>query len=314
MAELIGGFATSHATAFMKPELWDAFRIKMRGMYQERYGDLPDEQPQVSQETLEDIELRYARIEEAHELIRLRIRELRPDAVIVLGNDQNENYAEQGVPQFAIFTGNEAIVDDWLSGTKESYTFGGEIAYAVLEGLVEQGFDVTQTTRFADGTLKAHAHAQVFANLMPEADIPVIPIFVNAITPPQASVGRCFNFGSALRKAIEARMPGKRVMIGVSGGLSHFTVGYPYKSLKVKRDIGTIRPEFDHKLIGWMNAGELHHMAELTDEDLLNSGNVEFRQGLAFLGALPPGSVPERLEYEVFYRGFMGFWAGYWSL
>lgn len=314
MAELIGGFATSHATAFMKPEEWDPFRTKMRAMYRERIGELPDEQPQVSEETLDDIKHRYRRIEEAHSLIRQRIRQLRPDAVIVLGNDQNENFGEFAAPQFAVYTGSDTIVDDWLSGTKRPYPCEPEVAMALLEGLVEQGFDVVQTSRFADNTLKAHAHAQVFANLMPEADIPVIPIFVNAITPPLASARRCFAFGEAIGNAIASRLPGKRVMIGVSGGLSHFTVGYPYKALKVRRDIGTICPEFDEKLIGWMNAGELHRFSELTDEDLLNNGDVEFRQGLAFLGALPSGAVPDTLEYEVFYRGFMGFWAGYWKL
>lgn len=314
MTNIVAGFVTSHATALIEPGRWDDFRGRIRNMYRERYKDLPLEPAQVAGETLEDNLRRYEKIRSAHDFVTRRIRELKPDAVIVIGNDQNENFGAYGTPQFAIYTGDSAVVSDWIGGVEKPYPCAKGIATAILDGCVARGFDVVQASSFQDGKLKAHAHAQVFARFVPNADVPIIPVFVNAITPPLPSARRCFEFGRALRAAIETGAPGKRVVIGASGGLSHFNAGFPYEALKVKRTMGEICEDFDRKLLSWIERGEFENVVTLTDEEILNNGGVEFRQGIAFLGALAAGTKPDRLVYEPFYRGIMGFWAGYWDL
>ncbi|MDB5697520.1 MAG: extradiol ring-cleavage dioxygenase [Alphaproteobacteria bacterium] len=314
MTAVIGGFVTSHATALVEPSKWDEFRLMVRRMYKDRYGAMPPEHPGVATESDEDIERRYARVRETQMFITEQIKAARPDAVVLLGNDQNENFKTSAIPQFAIYTGAEAIVHDWINNSERSYRSAPDIAEALLAGCVERGFDVVRASSFEGGKLSAHAHAQVYSRFLSDADVPVVPVFVNAITPPLPSARRCFEFGRAMRESIEARLPGKRVIIGASGGLSHFTAGFPYEELKVPRSLGTICAEFDRSLLGWIDAGDLARVSELTDDEILENGDVEFRQGIAFLGALPAGSRPDRLVYEPFYRGLMGFWAGYWDL
>lgn len=314
MTAVIGGFVTSHATALVEPSEWDEFRLMVRGMYEQRFGSVPPENPGVAAESREDNERRYARVRETQTLVADRIKAARPDAVILLGNDQNENFKSSAVPQFAIYTGAEAVVHDWINKSERSYRSAPDIAEALLSGCVERGFDVVRADSFEGGKLLAHAHAQVYSRFLADADVPVVPVFVNAITPPLPSARRCFEFGRAMRDSLEARLPGKKVIIGASGGLSHFTAGFPYEALKVPRSLGTICAEFDRTLLGWIEAGDLERVAELSDEEILDNGDVEFRQGIAFLGMLPGGSRPERLVYEPFYRGLMGFWAGYWDL
>lgn len=282
-------------------------------MYAERYGQEPVDPPQLLAETLDVIRGRFNRIRDVQESIALRLREHKPDAVILIGNDQDENYGDWAAPQFAIYTGAQATVSDWLSGSERTYDCAQGIAVSLLRGCVQRGFDVVQTKQFKGDKLSAHAHAQVYRRFIPDADIPIIPVFVNAITPPYASPGRCFEFGRALRAALAESEPNSRVIIGTSGGLSHFTASYPYAELSVPRPMGGICTDFDDRLIAWLRAGELERVAELTNQDLLDNGDVEFRQGIAFLGALTERSRPQHLEYQPFYRGLMGFWAGYWE-
>lgn len=314
MSQIIGGFATSHATALVEPARWDAFRAMVRDRYRERFGNLPPEQPQVAAESDEEIERRYAAIRDTQELITAKLRELKPDAVILFGNDQNENFGAEGAPQFAIYTGKDVVIDDYINKQEKTYQCASDIANAMLEGAVERGFDVTRVETFSGGRMSAHAHAQVFARLLPDADIPVIPVFINAITPPLPPVKRVFAFGKALAESIEEKLAGKRIVVGASGGLSHFTGGFPYERLTVERGFGEICTDFDRKVLEWVENGELSRVADISDQDILDNGEVELRQGISFFGILPEGLRPARLVYEPFYRGLTGFWAGYWEV
>ena len=98
MSQIIGGFATSHATALIEPERWDDFRGMVRDRYRQRFGDLPPEQPQVATESDEDVERRYAAIRDTHELIIAKLQQWKPDAVILFGNDQDEDFGTRAHP------------------------------------------------------------------------------------------------------------------------------------------------------------------------------------------------------------------------
>ncbi len=55
--------------------------------------------------------------------------------------------------------------------------------------------------------------------------LPMVPVLVNSYYPPnQPTPGRCYNFGRALRRAIESWDEDLAVAIVASGGLSHFVV------------------------------------------------------------------------------------------
>ena len=313
MASVAAAFATSHASAFMAPATWSDFRAKIRTIYGERFGVVPPEPAEVGRETDVDIVTRYERIAEVHHLIRARLTALAPDVVVVLSNDQNENYDGRATPQFAIYTGGDMTVDDHLVGRTHERRGHPALARSLADGLVGQGFDVVQSSRFDNDTLRSHAHAQVMTNLVPDG-IAVVPVFVNAITPPLPSTARCFAFGTTLGKVLADADAGLRVVIATSGGLSHFTAGYPYELLTQPRTMGTICADFDREIMAWVAAGDLGRIATLTDQSLLDNGDVEFRQSIVFFGALPQSAQPTALVYEPIYRSLIGMWAGYWEL
>ena len=49
----------------------------------------------------------------------------------------------------------------------------------------------------------------------------MVPVIVSRYPPSQATPRRCFQFGQALRRAIDAWPENKRVALMASGGLSH---------------------------------------------------------------------------------------------
>ena len=313
--QIIGGFATSHATALIEPRRWDGFREMVRDRYHERFGDLPPEQPQVATESDAELERRYAAIRDTHDLIIAKLQQLKPDAVILFGNDQNENFGvEERTP-----------VRD-LHGQRRCHRRLHQQAGEDLRGRPRHRQRACSKVRcsgastwlgsrsFSGGKMRAHAHSQVFARLLPDADIPVIPVFINAITPPLPAVKRVFNFGRALAESIDEKLVGKRIVVGASGGLSHFTALLPlraaHRGAQFRSDLRRLRPQPSR--VG--AEGELSRVADIPDDDIVDNGDVEFRQGISFFGALPEGLRPERLVYEPFYRGLMGFWAGYWEI
>jgi aromatic ring-opening dioxygenase catalytic subunit (LigB family) len=147
----------------------------------------------------------------------------------------------------------------------------------------------------------------------PEAAIPVVLLFVNAIHVPAPSPARCYRLGQAIREIVESRPGHERVAVYASGGLSHFTAGYPWKAYKGPFSYGSISEEFDRQALELMGRGEAAKLAQLSSQDLLANGDIEMRSWLVLLGMV--GSIPMRLlAYEPLYSALMGMTVGYWEL
>jgi aromatic ring-opening dioxygenase LigB subunit len=103
------------------------------------------------------------------------------------------------------------------------------------------------------------------------------------------------------------------VVLYASGGLSHFTAGYPWPYYKGPYSLGAISQDYDRRLIDLMLRGHGHELAELTTRGLLDNGEIELRQWITMLGAIG-NHKPQQLVYEPFYRGVLGMAVGYWDL
>ena len=118
-----------------------------------------------------------------------------------------------------------------------------------------------------------------------------------------------------MRKIVATSLPAAaRVAVVASGGLSHFTAGYPWKAYRGPFHYGAISVDFDGKLIRAMTRGEGARLAsELTSDDLLDHGDIEFRCWLVVLGMVSE-TPAEILAYEPFYRAIMAMGVGRWQL
>jgi hypothetical protein len=309
----VGRLGSSHAYTFLEPEQWEQRRDFTRGNYAKRYGVTPPERPEVQTEPIEENAARYARIRGGLEFLRAELNRLQPDVLVLIGDDQDENYVVDNLPQFAIYTGEEVVSTPRGGVEGPRYRCDAALSRSILEGCVEAGFDLASSRSFPNQALMSHAHRDVLNFMDPEGYVPLVPIFINAIHVPAPTPARCYAFGEAVRRAIEAQSDDKRVALYASGGWSHFTAGYPWPHYEGEHTVGSIAVDFDRKLADAVASGRSSELTKLTSADLLANGGIEFRQWMVLLGALGD-RAPDQLVYEPFFRGVMGMAVGYWNL
>jgi len=310
---IVSAFATSHAYTFQEPETWDKRRERSKANVAKKAGRIASDTPEAQRETLEDNRRRYAPIREGHQKIRERLKAARADAVLLIGDDQEENFTAANMPQLLVYTGGDYVADDWDRKHTATLHNQPEIARTIVAGCVEEGFDVGWSNAFRDGKLLSHAHAEPALYLMKESGVPVVPLFVNAVHPPAPTAKRCYAFGQALARVIENDLADRRIVLCASGGLSHFSPSHPWAHHVGSRYVGDISVEFDRKIVDWMRAGEGQRLAEFSSRELIENGEGELRQWIVLLGAIGEAK-PEFLVYEPLFRSIMGMGVGYWNL
>ena len=309
MARLIYACASSHAFAVEDPSRWDADRLNNRRGYERRYGVLPPEPPQVAAESDADLRERHARIAAALDAIARDLEARAPEALVLVADDQNEQFVDSVLPQIAIYTGPDLVVGREPGVPTRSHP---ALAEAILESCIAGDIDAAAVPRLSGDRLFAHAFGPVLRRIDPDARIPLVPIFVNAIHTPAPSPQRCFYLGRRIRAAIDGCAAVDRVAICGSGGLSHFTAGYPWKAYTGTYGHGEIDADFDRWLVDRITAGDVAALAGLSSADLLAHGEIELRSWIVTLGALG-AAKPQRIVYEALYRGLMGMGVASWS-
>jgi hypothetical protein len=311
LGKIAGAVATSHAFALAEPKDWDDIRASNRAGFRRRYGKEAPIQPEIERETMDEVTPRYERVRAAHEALRQQIVEARPDMLIVIGDDQDEILREDNLPQLAVYSG-EGFTLRQHAKSRARYRSHSAFVAALIERGVNEDFDFATLGRFAEDELKSHAHWQFLDRFLPDGDVPVVLVFVNAIHHPAVSPKRCYAVGELIGRVIADRPEGERAIICASGGLSHFTAGYPWPHYHGPFGYGGISPDFDRRLLRRIEAGEGRALAaELTSDDLLMHGDIEFRAWIALLGAM--GAVHSRFTvYEPFFRAIMGMGVASW--
>jgi 3-O-methylgallate 3,4-dioxygenase len=169
------------------------------------------------------------------------------DALIVIGDDQDESYKEDCRPAFAIYYGetirnsNEQHENyrrrfpEWYVKNRQAvfederprdYPVHSDLAIHIIESMMDAGFDVAASQRLPEGEGEGHAIAYVHRRVMdPVRPVSVVPIFLNTYYPPnQPRPRRCYAFGQALRQTVADFREDARIGVLASGGLSHFLV------------------------------------------------------------------------------------------
>ena len=147
-----------------------------------------------------------------------------PDLVIAFINDHFDMYTLSNMPAFSIATGAEhfgppADSEEWLQMKRR--TFRGDYPYAMgLYGdLLAAGFDVARS-----GSAEfVHNMLMPIRYVLPDSDIPIVPIFINCFAPPLPRVDRAHAFGRAVRASVDRPdRPDRRICFVASGGLAHW--------------------------------------------------------------------------------------------
>lgn len=306
MGEIVAGYASSHAFTFIEPDRWEEFRNKNRGNYERRYGHVATCPPGEYEESFEASEARYTRIQGGLQQLRNNIRRDRLDCLIVIGDDQNENFDGSALPQIAIYTGPDFVLSERFSSAPRQWASASSLSQDLYAQTVKSGFDVTRVVEFRDETLRSHAHGEILAHILGDHAIPVVLVFLNAIHMPSLSPKRCFAFGCAIADAVRLCRPAEeRIGVYASGGLSHFTAGYPWVAYDGPYVHGSIDEDFDRRSLECLAAGKGYELSNLTSDDLLASGNIELRSWICASGAIAK-ETPWASVYEPIPRALMG--------
>lgn len=265
----VAALAASHAPNILLepgPE-WEEFMSLHYRMAPEAAGDKP---------SLEAQQRLRRDAEKAFSVLRSDLRAARPDVLIVVANDQFVNFFFDNVPTFFVTLADE--VQGRFTRHEFRYRNHPELGRAILEAGVTAGLDLS----FGEDVELQHTQTVPLHFLLPEPEIPILPIFVNTWIEPLPTPARCYALGRLIRQVADDASA--RVAMLATGGLSHFP-GSPR--------IGEIDTGFDEDLLRRMRAGQGPALAELTLEQLRQSGNSEFLNWMVTVGAVSDAPASE---------------------
>ncbi len=258
MAKVVLGMGLSHGPMLSTPpDMWhlrgEADRKNPKHFYRGEAYDfaklLAARQPGFADKiTPEERKKRYDACQRALDTMAAKFREVSPDAVVIVGNDQRELFRDDNTPAFLVFTGSKVQNIPETEEAKAKFPPGIAIAevghcppggaeYAgspdlgvhLVKSLIDQEFDVSESAQLpkTDGHEHGipHAFGFLYRRIMVDHPPPNVPVFLNAGIPNnRPKVGRCLKFGPALMKAIESWKEDAKVAVFCSGGLTHFVI------------------------------------------------------------------------------------------
>jgi hypothetical protein len=180
-----------------------------------------------------ETEEKATRIKTAFSVLRTKLSEVRPDVLVIMGDDQKEAYDFTNFPKFGIFVGEdfagptlppEGAGPEGHSQTPEEFqTAKGcpSLAISILCSLSESGFDPAFSMSLPRPERgMGHAFMRPLQSLT-DFSIPTIPVLLNCFYAPQVSGRRAHEIGSAIGAAIREFPGDLRVAVIGSGGLWH---------------------------------------------------------------------------------------------
>ena len=169
------------------------------------------------------------------------LAEVRPDVVILVYNDHASAFSLEIIPTFAIGCAEEFPPADEGWGARPVPVVKGhpDLAWHICQSVILDEFDVTIVNK-----MEVDHGLTVPLSLMcgqpTEWPFRVVPVCVNVIQFPPPTGHRCFEFGKALRRAVESFPEELRVVIFGTGGMSHQLQG---------PRAGLINSEFDRRFL-----------------------------------------------------------------
>jgi len=251
MAALVAAFGTSHSPMLAgEADEWrDSFlpRDRARAHFDLdgrpcRYDDLLAAAPADALDRIapEVLRQRHADIRAAQARLRASIADTALDALIVVGDDQEELFDHSNMPAIGLYLGatirnaqGKPATDPMGRARARFLEIGGDVEYPcdpalathLVECLHDADFDLSVSDRIPPGRAEGHAYSYIHKFCMGDKPLPIVPVFLNAYYPPnQPSPARCYALGEALAQAVDAFPGDARIGVLASGGLSHFVV------------------------------------------------------------------------------------------
>lgn len=241
MADLVLGIGSSHGpTIQTPPEEWNRLGAKDERDPRFDYQALLREAPSSLKDeiTLERQRARHVANQAGLEALSGILAEADLDVLVMVSNP-HRTWKDDNQPVFSVFRGEtlpvpdphgprrdpdkvfQPDVDDRPKREVLARPGNPALATHLVRALIEDGFDVGCTDSLRPGAALDEAFTLLYERFTPDGSIPMVPFMLSRYLPNQATPGRCYALGGALRRAIESWPESKRVGIMASGGLSH---------------------------------------------------------------------------------------------
>jgi protocatechuate 4,5-dioxygenase beta chain len=150
------------------------------------------------------------------------IAEQKPDVIILVYNDHASAFSLEIIPTFALGCAAEFAPADEGWGPRNVPVVKGhpELAWHIAQSVILDEFDLTIVNNMAVDHGLTVPLSLLFGQ-PPEWPCQVIPLAVNVVQYPPPTGNRCYNFGKAIRKAVDSFDKDLKVMIFGTGGMSH---------------------------------------------------------------------------------------------
>ena len=248
----------------------------------------------------------------------------KPDAVVVWGDDQYENFREDVIPPFCVYAFQDDVASTpwanklpnfWNEPADKVFTIktAPEIAKHLAAGLLENDFDVAYAYKPLHQTGLAHAFMNTALYLDYDRagfPYPMIPFQINcygryvishrgigfrfaekdvALDPPSPSPKRCFDIGRATARVMKASP--YRIALIASSSWSHAFLCD--KNWHLYPDVAA-----DRKLYEAMVKGDWHAWQSTPLADVEDAGQHEMLNWFALCGAMSElGQLPVWSEF-----------------
>ena len=230
---------------------------------------------------------------------------VRADVLLMFDSDHLNTFFLDNMPQLSIgVAASTSGPNDATPGLAAvNLAVPEPLAAYVRDSCIEADFDVALTQDFTvDHSILVPLHY-----LRPQADIPLLPVFINGLVPPFPRSARCWEFGAAVRAAVESWPDELRVVVMGSGSFS-LEVGGP--AINVDSVSGVPAPEWAARIHDMIAAGDTEQLvSQATQAQMLSAGNIggELLNWIAMLSAIE-GGTPDTLELQPQFGHGYGFW------
>jgi Catalytic LigB subunit of aromatic ring-opening dioxygenase len=319
MAEIVFGMGSSHGPLLSTPpEQWDlrakADRENKNHWYRGKTFDydslLRERAPGFAAEVaVETRRERHAKCRQAMDVLARKFKEVAPDAVVIVGNDQREFFNADLTPSITVYRGKEIYnardphepapglaVAEPGNAPAEGIAYPGapDLADHILKSLAEEDFDLAQSETRPQGASRPgipHAYGFIYHSIMADAPPPSVPIILNVHFPHnQPKIHRCLALGRALRRAIKSFNGCGRVAMVASGGLTHFVID----------------EDLDQQVLSAMAKADEEALGRLP-ENVFKVGTAEIKNWLPVIAAMnAEGRRYHQVDYVPCYRSEAG--------
>ena len=150
------------------------------------------------------------------------IAEQKPDVIILVYNDHASAFSLEVIPTFALGCAAEFQPADEGWGPRNVPAVKGhpELAWHIAQSVILDEFDLTIVNNMTVDHGLTVPLSLLFGQPQ-EWPCQVIPLAVNVVQYPPPTGNRCYNFGKAIRKAVDSFDKDLKVMIFGTGGMSH---------------------------------------------------------------------------------------------